>query len=56
MIKKDLQAAAGISSALVTKLVKDENVNTEVLKRVCTALKGDIVDIMEMISDDTLNN
>ena len=30
MKKKDLQAAAGISSASVTKLAKNENVNTEV--------------------------
>ena len=31
MKKKDLQALAGISSASVTKLGKNENVNTEML-------------------------
>lgn len=49
MKKKDLQAAAGISSASVTKLAKNENVHTEVLQKVCTALNCDIGDIMEMI-------
>lgn len=52
MKKKDLQAAAGISSASVTKLAKNENVNTEVLQKVCTALNCDISDIMEMIPDN----
>ena len=52
MKKKDLQAAAGISSASVTKLAKNENVNTEVLQKVCTALNCDIGDIMEMIPQE----
>ncbi len=48
MRKKDLQQAAGISSASVTKLGKNENVNTEILQRICVALQCDISDIMEM--------
>lgn len=52
MKKKDLQVAAGISSASVTKLAKNENVNTEVLQKVCIALNCDISDIMEMIPDN----
>ena len=52
MKKKDLQAAAGISSASVTKLAKNENVNTEVLQKVCIALNCDISDIMEMIPEN----
>ncbi len=51
MKKKDLQVAAKISSASVTKLAKNENVNTEVLIKVCTALNCDIGDIMEMVPD-----
>ena len=50
--KKDLQRLAGISSASVTKLGKNENVNTEILAKICIALNCDIADIMEM-SDDT---
>ena len=52
MKKKDLQAAAGISSASVTKLAKNENVNTEVLVRICTALQCDMGDIVEVIPDN----
>lgn len=52
MKKKDLQRADGISSASVTKLSKNENVNTEILQRICTALGCDISDIMEMIPND----
>jgi len=55
MKKKDLQRIAGISSASVTKLGKNENVNTEILQKICTALNCDISDIMEMIPDDTTN-
>lgn len=49
--KKDLQRLAGISSASITKLGKNENVNTEILEKICIALNCDIADIME-ISDD----
>ena len=50
MKKKDLQVAAGISSSSVTKLAKNENVNTEVLQKICIALNCDISDSMEMVS------
>jgi len=46
--KKDLPRLAGISSASVTKLGKNENVNTEILQKICRALGCDISDIMEM--------
>ena len=49
MKKKDLQLAAGISSASVTKLGKNENVNTEIIEKICTALQCDVSDIMEMV-------
>lgn len=52
MKKKDLQRVAGISSASVTKLSKNENVNTEILQKICTALNCDISDIMEMLPND----
>lgn len=48
MKKKDLQTAAGISSASITKLAKNEHVNTETLEKICTALQCDINDILEM--------
>ena len=49
--KKDLTILAGISSASVTKLGKNENVNTEILEKICRALDCDISDIMEMTED-----
>ena len=51
MKKKDLQKAAGISAASITKLGKNENVNTEILQKICVALDCDISDIMEMVSE-----
>ena len=47
MRKKDLCAAAGISHASMAKLGKNENVTTDVLVKICTALQCDIGDIME---------
>lgn len=52
MKKKDLQIAAGISSASITKMAKNENVNTDTLTKVCKALECDIADIMEFIKDN----
>ena len=49
MKKKDLLEQTGISRGTLTKLNKDENVSTETLVRICTALKCDISDIVEII-------
>ena len=46
--KKDLCEMAGISTTSVTKLVKGQNVNTEILDKICNALSCDISDIMEV--------
>ena len=51
MLKKDLQKQAGISSASITKLGKNENVNTDILEKICVALDCDISDIMEMSAE-----
>lgn len=51
MKKKDLQKLSGISSATITKLGKNKNVNTEILQKICNALKCDICDILEFIPD-----
>ena len=52
MKKKDLQAAAGISWASVTKLSKNQSVTLEVLMKICQTLQCDIGDIMEFIRKD----
>lgn len=54
MKKKDLQAAAGISWASVTKLSKNQSITLEVLMKICKTLQCDIGDIMEFIPDDNL--
>ena len=51
MKKKDLQAAAGISWASVTKLSKGETVSLEVLMKICKVLGCDIGDLMELIPE-----
>ena len=51
MMKKELAEQAGISTASIAKLGKNENVNTEILLKICTALKCDVSDIMEVVPD-----
>ena len=41
-----------ISAASVTKLGKNENVNTEIIEKICVALQCDVSDIMEMANED----
>ena len=53
MKKQDLRTAAHLSSSTVAKLTHGENVSTAVLLKICTALKCDIADIMEVVSDES---
>ena len=52
MKKKDLQKQAGISAASITKLGKNENVNTEIIEKICLALNCDVGDIMAIVKDE----
>lgn len=52
MKKKDLQRLSGVSSATISKLGRNENVNTEILQKICNALDCDICDIMEMKTEE----
>ena len=49
---KDLQAAAGISWASITKLSKGKTVSMEVLMKICKALECNIGDIMDLILEE----
>ena len=49
MKKKDLQIAAGISSATISKLSKDEYVSLEVIVKICSALEVGIADVIELV-------
>lgn len=52
MNKQDLKKLCGISSASIAKLGKGDNITTDVLLRICTALECDIADIMEIVKDE----
>jgi len=52
MIKKDLRLAAGLSTNVIAKLGKNENVSTEVLGKICKVLDCEITDIMEFVDED----
>ena len=49
MKKKDLMALAGVSQSSITKMGRNDNVNTEVLVRICLALNCDLGDIAEIM-------
>ena len=53
MNKTDLRIAAGITTTALAKLGRDENVNTEVLAKICQTLDCKIEDIMELVQKDT---
>lgn len=51
MKKEDLRKAAGITTTAMAKLGRNENINTEVLLKICKVLHCDISNIMEIIED-----
>ena len=51
LMKKDLEAMAGISHYTINKLAHGENVTTDVLGRLCKALGCTMNDIMEFIDE-----
>ena len=52
MKKSDLAEQANVSVATLTKLAKCENVNVDILIRICVALECEIEDIMELVRKD----
>ena len=49
--KSDLIPLAGISTNVLAKMNKGENVTTDVLVRICKALECNLDDIMELVSE-----
>jgi DNA-binding Xre family transcriptional regulator len=49
MNRKELRLAAGVSTAVMAKLGKCENVTTDVLLKICNVLDCDISEIMEAV-------
>ena len=52
LTKTQLHKLTGLSKSTIAKLSKGENVNTEVLERICTVLRCDISDIVEFAKED----
>ena len=52
MKKRDLCEVAGVSTASVAKLGKGENVNTDILVRICIALDCELSDICEIVREE----
>jgi len=55
MKKKDLMRIANISATSVAKLSKGENIQTDILVKICRALQCDVSDIMEIDAAYTAN-
>ena len=53
--KKDLREMSGISPSTIAKLGRNENINTEVIIKICQALSCDICDMMEIIENRPLD-
>jgi DNA-binding Xre family transcriptional regulator len=56
MNKTELQVAARISTTSMSKLSKGENIQTDVLVKICKALDCNITDIMDLLPDDKSND
>jgi DNA-binding Xre family transcriptional regulator len=46
--KKDLVDLADISASSIAKLTRGQNIQTDILVKICVALKCDVGDIMEI--------
>lgn len=51
--KLELQRRAGISSVSIAKLTKNENITTDILLKICTALQTNLCDIVETEEDQS---
>ena len=54
MNKKNLRELTGISTASIAKLTKGENINTDILVKICHALEcniGEIMDIFPLVKE-----
>ncbi len=51
MTKTSLREAVGLSTVILAKLGKDENVNTSTLIRICEYLDCEITDIISSIKE-----
>ena len=50
--KSDMRIQAGISTRALAKLGRNEDVSTDVLRKICACLHCEISDIIEMTKDE----
>ena len=55
MTKTELMDETGLSSRIIAKLSKNENVTTETLSKICSCLECDVADIMECKKENSLS-
>ncbi len=56
MRKKDLQTAAHLTQYQMNKLARGEDITTDIVGKICTALNVKADDIMEFIPTDEAGN
>ena len=56
MKKTELSELSNISMTSIAKLGRNENVNTEILNKICLALECDVSDIMEVMPENENTN
>lgn len=54
MSKADLRKAAGIAPNTMTRLRRDEEVTLTVLQKICATLEVDIGDVMEFVTEESV--
>ena len=47
--KSTLASMAGVSTATVTKLSKNENINMDIVAKICSALNCELSDIVDLV-------
>ena len=55
MLKKDLKKKANLSTNALAKLGKNEHISTEVLIRICKALKCEIQDVLDFEKEEKIS-
>lgn len=51
MTRSDLHSMTGVSTATFAKMTKGECIASSIIDRICTAVKCDVGDIMEVVLD-----
>ena len=56
MKKTELSELSKVSMTSIAKLGRNENVNTDILNKICLALECDVSDIMEVVPENENTN